>query len=294
MSTSSTGAFPLTESISVLPEERDDGRWLIAVDLDGTTVDADNRASDRVRRAVSAAQSAGHMVIIASGRPISGVLPVADQLELRSPYAVCSNGAIVIGLNEAARGARYRIVDMTTFDPAPVIETIVPHLPDARFAVEDGDAGYRFSRPFLAGTFGAPIAEVSLEDLESRPVTRVIVVSPSHDDNLDEFLRIVEDIGLHQVSYSVGWTAWLDIAPHGVNKATALEKVRRRVGIPRSRVLVVGDGYNDIEMLEWASQEGLGAAMGHADAEVRAHANLLVGDLEHDGVAEALEVVRRA
>jgi hydroxymethylpyrimidine pyrophosphatase-like HAD family hydrolase len=92
----------------------------------------------------------------------------------------------------------------------------------------------------------------------------------------------------------VGWTAWLDIAPHGVNKATALEKVRRRVGIPRSRVLVVGDGYNDIEMLEWASQEGLGAAMGHADAEVRAHANLLVGDLEHDGVAEALEVVRRA
>lgn len=285
------GAFPLTESISVLPPERDDDRWLIAVDLDGTTVDPDNHASDRVRDAIARAQAAGHTVLVASGRPIAGVLPLYDHLGLASPYAVCSNGAIVVGTNAAARGARYRIVDMTTFDPAPVIEAIDPYLPDARFAVEDGDVGYRFSRPFVAGTFGAPISEVPLDDLKSRPVTRVIVVSPSHDDDMDEFLQIIDRIGLHQVSYSVGWTAWLDIAPQGVNKATALEKVRARLGVPRSRVMVIGDGYNDIEMLDWASAEGIGAAMGHADPEVRAHANRVVGDLEHDGVADAIELL---
>ena len=40
-------------------------------------------------------------------------------------------------------------------------------------------------------------------------------------------------MGLHKVSYNIGWTAWLDIAPHGVNKATALERVRGVAGHPR-------------------------------------------------------------
>ena len=93
-------------------------------------------------------------------------------------------------------------------------------------------------------------------------------------------------MGLHKVTYNVGWTAWLDIAPDGVNKATALERVREWLDIPRSRVIAVGDGRNDIDMLRWASVEGRGVAMGQAPDEVLAVSNeVTLSDLE-DGIAE--------
>jgi hydroxymethylpyrimidine pyrophosphatase-like HAD family hydrolase len=96
-------------------------------------------------------------------------------------------------------------------------------------------------------------------------------------------------MGLHKVTYNVGWTAWLDIAPDGVNKSTALERVREWHGIPRSRVLVVGDGRNDIDMLLWASHSGRGVAMGQSPDEVRAVANEITGTDLEDGVARVLE-----
>ncbi len=90
------------------------------------------------------------------------------------------------------------------------------------------------------------------------------------------------------MSYNVGWTAWLDIAPDGVNKAVALERVRRLVRVPRTRVMAVGDGRNDIEMLEWASASGRGVAMGQSPPEVVAAANESTATDVEDGVAQVL------
>ncbi|MET0844373.1 MAG: HAD hydrolase family protein, partial [Mycetocola sp.] len=103
-----------------------------------------------------------------------------------------------------------------------------------------------------------------------------------------DFLSVVERMGLHKVSYNVGWTAWLDIAPDGVNKSTALERVRGLLDVPRSRVLAIGDGRNDVDMLEWASAEGRGVAMGQAPAEVVAAANESTETDINDGVARVL------
>ncbi len=117
--------------------------------------------------------------------------------------------------------------------------------------------------------------------------TRVVVISPGHA--IEDFLAVVERMGLHKVSYNVGWTAWLDIAPEGVNKSTGLEHVRRELGIPRDRVLVIGDGRNDIDMLQWAVEgEGFGIAMGQAPEEVLAVANERTSSDLEDGVAVAL------
>jgi hydroxymethylpyrimidine pyrophosphatase-like HAD family hydrolase len=113
-----------------------------------------------------------------------------------------------------------------------------------------------------------------------------VVISPEHA--IEDFLSVVERMGLHKVSYNVGWTAWLDIAPDGVNKSTALERVRELLGIPRSRVLAMGDGRNDIDMLEWASVEGRGVAMGQAPDEVLAVANEVTGTDIDDGAATVL------
>jgi hydroxymethylpyrimidine pyrophosphatase-like HAD family hydrolase len=96
-------------------------------------------------------------------------------------------------------------------------------------------------------------------------------------------------MGLHQVTYSIGWTAWLDIAPLGVNKSTALQRVRDWVGVPASRVLVAGDGRNDIEMLTWAgSAGGRAVAMGQAPDEVKEVATEVTGAVDDDGLADVL------
>ena len=106
---------------------------------------------------------------------------------------------------------------------------------------------------------------------------------------MDEFLAAVELMGLHQVSYNVGWTAWLDIAPEGVNKSTALERVRVALEVPGERVIVAGDGRNDIEMLSWAaSVGGRAVAMGQAPDDVTSVATEVTGTDLDDGLATAL------
>jgi hydroxymethylpyrimidine pyrophosphatase-like HAD family hydrolase len=119
------------------------------------------------------------------------------------------------------------------------------------------------------------------------PVSRVVVLSPQHD--VDDFLRLIGDIGLSSVSYAIGYTAWLDISPKGVTKASALEVQRKRLGIGKNQVLVMGDGRNDIEMFQWAKEGGgIAFAMGQAPEEVRQAATDVTGSVSDDGVATVL------
>jgi hydroxymethylpyrimidine pyrophosphatase-like HAD family hydrolase len=99
-------------------------------------------------------------------------------------------------------------------------------------------------------------------------VTRIILRDPNRSDS--DFIELAEHLGLHGVSYFVGWSAWLDIAPHGVSKATGLGAVATELDTSPSDVLAFGDGRNDIEMLRWA---GRGLAMGDAPPEVHAAAD---------------------
>jgi hydroxymethylpyrimidine pyrophosphatase-like HAD family hydrolase len=91
------------------------------------------------------------------------------------------------------------------------------------------------------------------------------------------------------VSYAIGYTAWLDISPKGVSKASALEVQRQRLGIANHQVLVMGDGRNDIEMFEWAKTlGGFAFAMGQAPEEVQLAATNVTSSVTDDGVARVL------
>jgi hydroxymethylpyrimidine pyrophosphatase-like HAD family hydrolase len=125
---------------------------------------------------------------------------------------------------------------------------------------------------------------VAFEDLAGASATRVVVRSLEHTPQ--HFLQLTQRVGLKGVNYAVGWTAWLDLAPEGVTKATALEAVRQRLGVPPEATLAVGDGRNDIEMLAWAHRS---VAMGQAPAEVLEAATEIAKPVAEDGLADVLE-----
>ncbi|MET4702761.1 HAD-IIB family hydrolase [Frigoribacterium sp. UYMn621] len=257
--------------------------WLVALDIDGTLMREDGVVSEEVIAEVQRVRDAGHEVMLATGRSVSMTLPVLEKFQLTPQYVVCSNGAITLG-RDAEASSGYSRIAVDAFDPTEVLATIRESLGGASYAVEDEEGFYRYTGSFPDSTLGATSERVPFEQLGTHLATRVVVISPEHQ--IEDFLSIVEKMGLHKVTYNVGWTAWLDIAPDGVNKATALERVREWLDIPRSRVIAVGDGRNDIDMLRWASDEGRGVAMGQAPDEVLAVANeVTLSDLD-DGIAE--------
>jgi Cof subfamily protein (haloacid dehalogenase superfamily) len=263
----------------------EDASWLVVLDVDGTTLDEDGAISDAVIEQVRRVDAAGHHVMLATGRSAATTIPVLEHLGITPQFLVCSNGAITLQ-RDAAAPSGYRRQWVESFDPADVLRSIRTHLGNARYAVEDEDGHYRYTDPFPDATIGLDSEHVEFDALLGHPATRVVVISPDHD--VEDFLAIVERMGLQRVSYAIGWTAWLDIAADGVNKATAMERVRVELGIPRERVMAVADGRNDIDLLSWASAGGRGVAMGHAPADVIEAAGELTGSVRDDGLAQVL------
>lgn len=261
-------------------------RRLVALDLDGTVLHEDASIDEQLAKHIHSIHRAGHEVVIATGRSVDATLPIVESLRITPEWVVCCNGAVVLRRDPLADRA-YRWEFVETFDTTDVLSRIRTHLVTARYAVEDHEGFFRFTEPLPDDTLGQRKAQVTFDELLGIQATRVVVVSPDHQ--LEEFLSVVEQIGLSHVSYSIGWTAWLDIAPEGVTKATALERVRTKLDIPRDQVLAVGDGRNDIEMLQWAGLYGHAVAMGQASEEVQSAAREVTGSIRDGGLIRLLE-----
>jgi Cof subfamily protein (haloacid dehalogenase superfamily) len=264
------------------PGSRNGGRKLVALDVDGTLVNHDGHMSPAVREAAQAVVAAGHQVVVATGRSLNATLPVIELIGLADGYAVCSNGGVTLRI-DACLPEGYEVVDRVTFNPGPALRALRAKLPMARFALEDGDGQFLSTERFQDSTFGIEAAGVDFETLAEATAVRVVVSSTSNTP--EEFARAIDAAGLHGVSYSVGWSAWLDISANGVTKASALETLRRQLEVDPADTVAVGDGRNDIEMLDWAAR---GVAMGQAPQEVAAVAREITGTVEEDGAARVL------
>ena len=269
-----------TEDASVATE-----RLLIALDIDGTVILEDESLSPGVVDAVEHAQRAGHEVMIATGRSWEGTRGIMRVLGLAPEFVVCSNGAVVLRRVDADE-LRYVRDHVETFDPAEVLTLLREHLPEARYLVELPD-GQRLYTEYLADWNLVHARRVPFEELGAQRVCRIVVVAPEQGEK--DFVDLVSRIGLNQVSYAVGWTAWLDIAPQGVDKSTGLERVRTELGIDPADVLVIGDGRNDVGMFRWALENGGRAvAMEQGPQEVRDAAGETTTSVEAGGVAAVL------
>ena len=269
-----------TEDPDVLTE-----RLLIVLDIDGTILLEDETLSPGVVDAVEHAHRAGHEVMLATGRSWEGTRGIVRVLRIAPEFIVCSNGAVIMKRVNGEE-AHYVRFHSETFDADPVLTLLREHLPEARYMVELAN-GDRLYTEYLEDWNLAGAKRVTFEELGAQPVCRVVVVSPGQSEQ--DFVDLVSRIGLNQVSYAVGWTAWLDIAPKGVDKSTALERVREWTGFDPAHVLVIGDGRNDVGMFTWARENGGRAvAMEQGPQEVRDAAGETTLSVHEGGVAEVL------
>lgn len=268
-------------SLGLLPDER----LLVALDVDGTILDINGRVSERMMASLARLRTYGVQIVISTGRGIQAALPVAYHVGLTDGWMICANGAITLRMDPAAPGG-YEIADAVTFDPADAIAALTRAVPDGIVAVEVLGDGFKVSRPFPDGELIEAQRVVGLKEMAAQPVTRVVLRAPGMD--VGEFSDLVAGCGLHSVEYAIGWTAWLDVAPEGVTKASALQALAARLGTDASRTIAVGDGTNDVEMLRWA---GVGAAMGSAPGSVKESSDIVTGPVWHDGCAALLDAV---
>lgn len=253
---------------------------LVALDIDGTILGHDGSLAPQVVEAVQALVDEGTHIVLSTGRSIPAVTPVIEALGLPPGWAVCSNGAVTIRYESATD---YTIEDVVTFDPGPTLLRLREHAPDALYAVEDVGSGFKLSEEFPMGELSGEHTIVPFEELCRTVASRVTVRDPQK--SAADFHELVERSGLHGVSYAVGWTAWLDISPDGVSKASALDVVRQRLQVEAQNTLAAGDGHNDIEMLGWAEY---GIAMGDADETTRAAADYVTAPVSENGLVPVL------
>lgn len=263
---------------------------LIALDIDGTilipqpdhgfSVDG---VTPAVRRAIDKAHEAGAHIVLASGRAPLSMSQVLRHLELprdvaRHALGVASNGAVTFAFPPL------KVVHEVTFDAREAVAEVLKHVPEAAVAIEEHGVGYRVNRHFPQGELDGEMILTPIEEMIASEVSRVIIRDP--DATSEDFVTLAEKLGLQGTNYFIGWTAWLDLAPEGVSKASGLAGVAERLGIDRDDVLAIGDGRNDIEMLEWA---GRGVAMGQAPDEVKEIADEVTAHVAEDGCAVELD-----
>ena len=264
---------------------------VVALDIDGTLlkwVEGSGATSEvvtaAVKEAVTRAYDAGAHIVLASGRSPHGMTRVADLLELPREghdrlWIVASNGAVIL------RYPPMDVVHEELFDAGPAVRAILAEQPSALVAVEERGVGYRLNDHFPPGELSGEMRLTDVEELIKEPVSRVIIRNPS--SSAEEFVEMGRRLGLQGISYVVGWTAWLDLTPIGVSKASGLSHVVTQLGLEPSDVLAIGDGRNDLEMFDWV---GRAVAMGQAIPEVLEAADDVTLPVDEDGAA--VEILR--
>jgi Cof subfamily protein (haloacid dehalogenase superfamily) len=262
---------------------------LIASDVDGTLLDADERVSPRTRDAVAAAVAGGTHFVLATGRPPRWIPPVAEALGF-APMSVCANGAVIYdAANDRVISARTLPVDAL----AELAEIAARVVPGAGLAAERiGRSAHDSATPQFVSAPGYEHAwlnpdntEVSQVDLLSAPAVKLLVRKPGMP-SAELAAALNRHIGmLGDITYSTN-DGLVEISAIGISKAVGVAEVARPLEINSEDVVAFGDMPNDVPMLRWA---GHGVAMGNAHPDAIAAANEVTASNDEDGLARVLE-----
>ena len=254
---------------------------LIALDLDGTLLDHEQKFSPRVMRAIAQAQEQGIAVTLATGRSPLSARRFADALRISAPV-ICYQG----GLIAESDG---RVLHRTALDHNLAAEVIA--LAQARGwhvnLYQDGLSyltEFRHPVEFYGGLLNPSVQLVpDLHALLDHDPDKVLIIAEGNGDEIyaemharfDDQMQIVRS---HEL--------FIEANPPGVDKGCGLAWLAEHLGVPQSQVMAVGDQDNDTPMVAWA---GLGVAMGNGSISCQAAADWIAPPISQDGAAVAIE-----
>jgi Cof subfamily protein (haloacid dehalogenase superfamily) len=256
---------------------------VVATDLDGTIVRSDGTISARTRAALTAAEAAGAMVVIVTGRPPRWLEGIAQETGHHG-LAICANGALVFDLHTE------EVVESHPLEVAvarQLVNELRAAIPGLAFGVERVDLGFAHEptyHPRWTTDDGTVVADI--ETLLSAPVAKVL---GRHEDmGSDDLLaraRAVVGGELATMTHS-SRDGLLEISAAGISKASTLETVCAERGYGAADTIAFGDMPNDLPMLAWA---GHSVAVANAHPEVLDAADEVTASNDDDGVAAVLE-----
>lgn len=260
---------------------------LLALDLDGTLTNSKKEISPYTLATLLKAQEKGLRVVLASGRPEQGVLPLARALRLEEHggFTAAFNGGKIVDL------ANGETVFQQTLSPL-VLPTLY------RFAKAEGAALVTYDACIVtenepddyirleAKINRMPVRRVeSFLDYVSFPVTKCLMMGPPEKMAMLESELRRALAGKANVFRSEPF--FVEVMPPRVDKAYSLSKLLSYMGLHQQELCAVGDGFNDLTMLQYA---GLGVAMQNAQPAVKKAADYVTqNDNDHNGVAEVIE-----
>jgi hypothetical protein len=266
-------------------EERDDIKMkrkfdLVAIDVDGTLLDESHRLRPAVIEAVREAAASGAEIVLATGRGPSNSIPLLEEIGLKGTL-ITHNGAATV----ESEGRRV----LHSFS--------IPVDAVGRYIVWCREHGVHFD---LNTAFDLYVESVTPEAEEMYGHYRIEPIRRLPDDPLPPDLVKFTAFGSKELMDRVQreWETWdsplkrirsgdwfIDVQQAGVSKGAALRELAALRGIDRSRILAIGNYYNDIDMLRFA---GFGVAMGNSPDEVKAAADAVTRSNDEDGVAHAI------
>jgi Cof subfamily protein (haloacid dehalogenase superfamily) len=257
---------------------------LVALDVDGTLVGRDLSISPKVREAVARMREAGIAVCLVTGRMYRSTVPFARELHLDTPL-ICYQGAAIIDPTTDDVLDHVALSNSIVRELITVAESDRIHLQLFRNDEYYCEARNRFSELYAALSMTEPVIVTSLrEAFAYSPATKAVIVADAPVAQ-DYAGRLAQRFG-GRAYVTRSLPEFDEVLDPSVDKGAALRFVAARLGVPMEQTLAIGDSWNDAPLLQAA---GFAVAMGSAPEELRAIADACVGDVAHDGAAEAIE-----
>ena len=239
---------------------------VLALDLDGTLTNSQKEVTPRTRAALDAAIAKGVTIVLASGRPTAGVLPLAKELGLDK------KGGCILSYNGG------KIIDCRTG------ETLYQKQLDAQYVPEL--CAFAAAQNVTIITYNKE--GVVTEHPDDKWALRECFTCKLPMTGVDDLAKYVDyPICKMLITLYPSSPFFIEAVPLGVAKDGSLAALLEHMGLGRENLMACGDGLNDRSMIEYA---GVGVAMQNAEEPVKAVADYVTAaDNDHDGVAEAVE-----
>lgn len=258
---------------------------LLIVDIDGTLLTSKQELSPRTEAALKAAVQHGVMVVLATGKSRAAGQYVIDRVGLKTP------GIYLQGL--ALHDAEDVVLYKQTLD-TDIVRQIVTYADDRGFAIVAYGGGRIMTKQEDARVHYAttrvhePAPEVigALQNVLGRtPINKLIIIDTPKRVRALRW-QLAQQHGKSIKLTAAGLPEFIEVIPPGTGKGTAMVELLKHVNIALENVMAIGDGENDIEMIQMA---GFGVAMGQAEQAVKDAADYVTATNDEDGAAQAIE-----